>query len=193
MAKNFNNHYTVSKEICGNKIVAQFSGLSTATRMGRMTKIDGTDNTSFEKLAEYLFEYVIVEPKLSIKDFGKDKIGEIQTKVIDGVEYRAKFDGLLTALRSVDESYDDEGEGTDIDKLAEYLFEHIIVKPKDLTVDSFETLDTFKKVVRFAQETMQGGEVWKEYKEIIAFAQNVMNGRFRDQKDKGATGEASKG
>lgn len=193
MAKSFNNHYTVSKEICGNKIVAQFSGLSVATRMANRINIDGTNNTSMEKLAEYIFEYVIVEPKLSIKDFGKDKIGEKQTKVIDGVEYTAKFDGLLTALRAVDESYDDEGEGTDIDKLATYLFDHIIVSPKNLTIDDFETLDTFKKVIRFAQETMRGGEVWDEYKEILTFAQNVMNGRFRDQKDKKSTGEASKG
>ena len=193
MAKSFNNHYTVSKEIFGNKIVAQFSGLSVATRMANRIKIDGTDNISPEKMAEYLFEYVIVEPKLSVKDFGRDKIGETVTKTIDGKEYTAKFDGLLTALRSVDESYDDEGEGTDIDKLAEYLFEHIIVSPKKLTVDDFEDMDTFKKVVRFAQEVMRGDEVWDEYKEIIAFAQNVMNGRFRDKKDKRATREASQG
>lgn len=192
MAKK-SNYYTVSKEICGNKIVAQFSGLSTATRMSRMTNIDGTDKTSFEKLAEYLFEYVIVEPKLSIKDFGANKIGETQTKVIDGVEYTARFDGLLTALRAIDETYDDEGEGTDTDKYAEYLFENIITKPKKLTLDDFETIDTFKKVVRFAQEVMRGDEVWKEYKEIISFAQEVMNGRFRDKKDKGTTDTASKG
>ena len=193
MAKSFNNHYTVSKEIFGNKITAQFSGLSVATRMANRVNIDGTDNTSMEKLAEYIFDYVIVEPKLSIKDFGKEKIGTTVTKNIDGKDYTAKFDGLLTALRSVDESYDDEGEGTDIEKLAEYLFEHIIVSPKNLTIDDFETMEHFKKVIRFAQETMRGDEVWQEYKEILTFAQNVMNGRFRDQKDKKPTGEASKG
>ena len=193
MAK-VNNHYTVSKEIGGEKITAQFSGLSVATRMANRTKIDGTDNTSMEKMAEYLFEYVIVEPKLSIADFGKNRIGETVTKNIDGVDYTAKFSGLLTALRSVDESYDDEGEGTDINKLAEYLFENVITAPKNLTVDDFETFDTFKKVIRFAQEVMRGGdEVWKDYTDIISFANSVMNGRFRDKKDKSATRETSKG
>ncbi len=193
MAKGFNNHYTVSKVIGGEKITAQFGGLSVATRMANRIKIDGTDNTSLEKLAEYLFEYVIVEPKLSIKDFGKDKIGETVTKTIDGKEYTAKFNGLLTALRAFDESYDDEGEGTDIDKLAEYLFANVITSPKNLTIDDFETMETFKKVVRFAQETMRGGDVWKDYKDIITFAQNVMNGRFREEKDKSAVRETSKG
>ncbi len=192
MAKNFNNFYTVSKEIGGTKIVAQFGGLSVATAMARTTKIDGTDNTSMEKMTEYLFDNVIVTPKLSIKDFGADKIGTTEKKVIDGVEYEAKFDGLLTALRAMDESYDDEGEGSDIDKLANYLFEHIIVSPKKLSIDDFEDIDTFKKVVKFASEVMRGGDAWKEYKEIIAFAQNVMNGRFRDRKDTKSTKETSK-
>lgn len=193
MAKNINNYYTVTKEIRGNKYTAQFSGLSTSTRMNRMTKIDGTDNTSMEKLAEYIFEYAIVEPKLSIEDFGKEKKGETQTKLIDGVEYTAKFDGLLTALRAVDESYDDEGEGTDIDKLAAYLFEHIIVSPKKLTVDDFDNMNTFRKVIRFAQDAMRGGEAWEEFKEILTFGRKTIDGDFREQRDKGTVRESSKG
>lgn len=189
---NFNNFYTVTEEINGKKIVAQFSGLSVATKAANRTQIDGSDNTSMEKLAEYLFEYVIVEPKLSIKDFGADKIGNIVKKKIDGVEYEAKFDGLLTAVRAIDESYDDETDNTSIDKLAEYLFKHIIVSPKNLTVDDFEDITTFKKVVRFAQETMKG-DCWKEFQDIIKFGNKVMNGQFRDKKDQKPTKETSKG
>lgn len=193
MANSFNKFYTVTKTIGGKEVVAQFSGLSVATQSASRTKIEGTDNTSIEKLAEYLFDYVIVEPKLSLKDFGKDKIGTIEKKLIDGVEYEAKFSGLLTAVRAVDESYDDENEGTDIDKLAKYLFENVIVKPKELTVDDIEDINTFKKVIRFAQETMQGGDVWKEFNEIISFGNKVMNGQFRDKQDKKPTKETSKG
>ena len=40
---------------------------------------------------------------------------------------------------------------------------------------------------------MRGSDVWKEYKDVISFAQEVMNGRFREEKDKRATGETSKG
>lgn len=193
MSKAFNNFYTVSKTIGGKEILAQFNGLSVATQAGSRTKIDGTDNTSMEKLAEYLFDYVIVEPKLSIKDFGKEKVGKTEKKVIDGVEYEAKFDGILTAVRAIDESYDDENDGTDIDKLAKYLFENIIVSPKELTIDDFEDINTFKKVIRFAQETMQGGDAWKEFSETIAFANKVMNGQFRDKKEQKPTKETSKG
>lgn len=62
--------YTVEKEINGVKYVAQFAGLSTALRAVDNSYIEGTNNTSTEKLAQYLFKYIIVEPKgLSIDDF----------------------------------------------------------------------------------------------------------------------------
>ena len=51
MAKSFNNFYTVTKEINGKKVTAQFNGLSVATKATREIKIDGSDNTSMEKLA----------------------------------------------------------------------------------------------------------------------------------------------
>ena len=184
--------YTVKKEINGREIVAKFSGISTSARAVDTTYIDGTDNTSIEKLAEYLFDYVIVKPRLSIKDFGADKIGKTETKEIGGVEYVAKFNGLLTAIRAMDENYTDDNNNTSIEKLAKYLFENVIVTPENLTIDDFETMGDFKKVVAFARETMQGGEVWKEFNEIISFANKVMNGQFRDSKDEGATTKGSK-
>lgn len=65
-----NKFYTVEKEINGTKYVAQFAGLSTALRSFDNSYIEGTNNTSTEKLAQYLFKYIIVEPKdLSIDDF----------------------------------------------------------------------------------------------------------------------------
>lgn len=186
-------HYTVTEEINGRKIVAQFSGISTGIRATDKCTVEGTGNMSMVKLAEYLFEYVIVEPKLSIKDFGADKIGKIEKKTIGGIEYEAKFDGLLTALNAADENYNEENGNTSTEKFAEYLFKHIIVKPEKLEIDDFETTEDFKKVIAFAREVMQGGEIWKEFNQIIAFANKVMNGQFRDRKDGSTTQKASKG
>lgn len=186
------NKYTVTKEINGRKIVAKFSGISTSARAADTTYIDGTDNTSIEKLTEFLFDNVIVEPRLSIEDFGADMIGKEVTKTIGGVEYVAKFNGLLTAIRAMDENYNDENSNTSIEKLAQYLFDNVIVKPEKLTIDDFESMDDFKKVVAFARETMQGGEVWKDFTAIIGFARKVMDGQFRDSKDGSTTRKGSK-
>ena len=65
-----NKFYTVEKEINGKTYKAQFAGISTALRAVDSSYIEGTNNTSTEKLAEYLFKYIIIEPKgLSIDDF----------------------------------------------------------------------------------------------------------------------------
>lgn len=65
-----NKFYTVDKEINGTKYVAQFNGLSCAIRAVDSSYIEGTNNTSVEKLSKYIFENVIVEPKgLTIDDF----------------------------------------------------------------------------------------------------------------------------
>lgn len=62
--------YTVAKEINGKKYVAQFSGISAACRAVDSTYIDGSSNTSTEKLGNYILDHVIVEPKgLTIDDF----------------------------------------------------------------------------------------------------------------------------
>jgi hypothetical protein len=50
-------------------------------------------------------------------------------------------------------------------KLSKYLLENVIVEPKGLTADSFETMDEFNEVITFAREVMQGD--------------------FRNQEDKG--------
>lgn len=178
-----NNFYTVTEEINGRNIVAQFSGMSVSLKAVDNTHIDGRRNTSIEKLAEFLFENIVVEPRLSIKDFGADKIGKEEKKAIGGVEYVAKFSGLLTAVRAIDETYNDDDDNTSNEKLAEYLFKHVIVKPEKLTVDDFETAEDLNKVLAFAREVMQGGEVWKEFNDIVTFARKVMQGQFRDRKD----------
>lgn len=65
-----NKFYTVEKVINGTRYTAQFAGISTALRAVDSSYIEGTNNTSTEKLAKFLFENIIVEPKgLSIDDF----------------------------------------------------------------------------------------------------------------------------
>lgn len=80
MAKE-NKFYTITKEINGNKYVAQFNGLSCALRAVDSSYIEGTQNTSVEKLAAYIFSNVIVEPTgLTIDDFDDmDEFNEVVT------------------------------------------------------------------------------------------------------------------
>lgn len=56
------NFYTTEKTINGKKYTAQFNGISAALRAVDSSYIEGTNNTSVEKLSKYLFENVIVEP-----------------------------------------------------------------------------------------------------------------------------------
>lgn len=78
-------------------------------------------------------------------------------KEIKGKKYKAQFSGISTALRAVDESYIDGTANTSTDKLSRFLFEHIIVEPKGLTADDFDTLEEFNEVTEFAREVMGGG------------------------------------
>lgn len=87
-------------------------------------------------------------------------------KEINGKEYVAQFSGISVALKAVDASYIEGTSTTSVEKLAEYLFENIIVEPKGLTADDFDTV--------------------KEFNEVVAFARGVMQGDFREKKDEGA-------
>lgn len=73
------NFYTATKEINGTKYVAQFNGISAALKAVDNSYIEGTSNTSLEKLSKYLFENVIVEPKgLTPDDFTNlDEFNEV--------------------------------------------------------------------------------------------------------------------
>lgn len=77
-------------------------------------------------------------------------------KTINGTDYIAQFSGISAALRAVDASYIDGSSNTSMEKLADYLFKHIIVEPKGLTVDDFESMEEFNEVVKFANGVMKG-------------------------------------
>ena len=192
MANNFNNFYTVTEDFRGKKITAQFSGMGVAVREADSTYINGTNITSTKKRAEYLFEHIIVSPKLSINDFGADKIGTKETRTINGVEYTAEFKGLEKALEAQDSCYIDGSNVTSIEKMAKFIFDNIITKPEGLTIDSFETAGDFEAVISFGREVMNGGEAMEEFEEIFTFAYGVMNGNFREKQDKKAVRGTSK-
>lgn len=77
-------------------------------------------------------------------------------KEIKGTKYIAQFNGISAALQAIDDSYIDGSNNTSLIKLSNYLFEHVIVEPKNLKADSFDNLNDFNEVVAFAREVMQG-------------------------------------
>lgn len=77
-------------------------------------------------------------------------------KEIGGRTYVAQFNGISAALKAVDNSYIEGTSNTSLEKLSKYLFDNVIVEPKGLTADDFDSLDEFNEVVAFAREVMQG-------------------------------------
>lgn len=184
--------YTIDKEIDGVNYIAQFNGIGANLKAIDSCYIDNSSNTSLEKLADYIFTHVIVDPKISIDDFGKEKIGEVESKVINGTTYKAEFKGIRTAVKIIDDSYIEGTSNTSLDKLSTYLLDEIIVSPKNLATDDFESMEEFNEVVSFAREVMQGHEVMDEFNRVVEFGRSVMDGNFRDKKDNKSTKEASK-
>lgn len=77
-------------------------------------------------------------------------------KTIRGKEYIGQFNGLSAALKAIDNSYIEGTQNMSLEKLSAYLFDNVIVEPKGLTPDSFDSMDEFNEVVAFAREVMQG-------------------------------------
>lgn len=77
-------------------------------------------------------------------------------KEINGKKYVAQFNGLSCALRAVDQSYIEGSNNTSVEALSKYIFENVIVEPKGLEIDDFESMEEFNEVVAFGREVMQG-------------------------------------
>ena len=88
-------------------------------------------------------------------------------KVINGKTYKAQFNGISAALKAVDASYIDGTSNTSVEKLSKYLFENVIVEPKGLTADDFDSMEEFNEVIGFAREVMQGDFRSKEDAEPV--------------------------
>lgn len=77
------------------------------------------------------------------------------TKEIDGTKYTAQFAGCSVALRATDDCKDKNGEVSNL-KLSQFLLDHVIVDPVNLTVDDFEDVEKLGNVTSFAGEVMSG-------------------------------------
>ena len=77
-------------------------------------------------------------------------------KEINGIKYIAQFNGLSAALDAVDNCYIDGTQNISAGKMAKYLFNNVIVEPKGLTADDFDSLEELNAVTDFAREVMQG-------------------------------------
>lgn len=75
---------------------------------------------------------------------------------INGVKYVAQFNGLSAAQQAIDDCYIDGSSNISTVKLTDYLFRNVIVEPKNLTADDFETIDELNAVTSFARRVMQG-------------------------------------
>ncbi len=86
--------FNVAEEKIGNTVYkAQFNGIGAALRAVDNSYIEGSSNTSLEKLSKYLFENVIVEPKgLTADDFDNmedfNKVVSFAREVMDGSYFR---------------------------------------------------------------------------------------------------------
>lgn len=77
-------------------------------------------------------------------------------KEINGVKYTAQFNGLSFALKAVDENYIEGTSNVSNAGLAQYLLDKVIVDPKGLQIDDFDTLEELTEVTEFARDVMQG-------------------------------------
>ena len=77
-------------------------------------------------------------------------------KEINGKKYIAQFNGLSFAQETIDKCYIDDSRNISTSKLTKQLFEHVIVDPKGLTADDFDTMDELSEVTDFAGGVMRG-------------------------------------
>ena len=72
------------------------------------------------------------------------------TKEVNGVTYRAQFNGVREAVRATNQ-YAGNELGFD-----EYLLENVIVDPPRLKLDDLENMDECRQVIRFAANVLAG-------------------------------------
>ena len=77
-------------------------------------------------------------------------------KEINGTKYVAQFSGLSVAVRGVDSSYIDGTTTTSTEKLGQYILDNVIVEPKGLTADSFDTMEEYNAVTTWGRDVMYG-------------------------------------
>lgn len=92
--------------IDGVEYEAQFKGLRTALKAVDSSYIDGSNNTSAEKLSDFLFKNIIVSPKnLTIDDFedidAYNQVVEFARDTMQGGEIMEEFNEVVSFGREV--------------------------------------------------------------------------------------------
>lgn len=77
-------------------------------------------------------------------------------KEIEGKKYVAQFSGVSAAVRAIDNSYIDGTNTTSTEKLGQYILDNIIVDPKGMTADDFDTLEEYNAVTTWGRDVMYG-------------------------------------
>lgn len=79
----------------------------------------------------------------------------IVEKKIGEVTYKAQFNGISAAVVALDD-WRKDNENISISKMSKYILEHVIVEPKGLTMDDFDSMDELNEVVGFGRDVLQG-------------------------------------
>lgn len=84
------------------------------------------------------------------------KKGQQVTVTVNETEYTFQFNGLRAADRAIKTVTDSKGD-IDIEKMRDYLFENVVVKPAHIDYDEyFESADELDEVTKVATEVMRG-------------------------------------
>ena len=73
-------------------------------------------------------------------------------KEINGVNYKAQFNGISAALEALDTFYIDGSSNISNIKLAKYVLKNVIVEPKGLTPDDFKCVDDLADLIAWGRE-----------------------------------------
>lgn len=77
-------------------------------------------------------------------------------KEINGVNYKAQFNGISAALEAQEGFFIDGTSTPSSAKIANYILKHVIVEPKGLTPDDFRRMDDLADVVAWGRDVMEG-------------------------------------
>lgn len=80
---------------------------------------------------------------------GTDKT-RTEEMTLNGVTYKAQFNGTRNALTAINKYKDKEVEFDD------YLLQDVIVEPKGLSLDDFDDVGEAAAVIRWASRVLQG-------------------------------------
>ncbi|MBQ6554532.1 MAG: hypothetical protein IJL89_04810 [Firmicutes bacterium] len=83
------------------------------------------------------------------------KIFQVE-KTINGKKYVFQHNGLTAFLKATDSCYIDGTSNRSTEKFTKYLFENVIIEPKGLSADDFDTIDDLNEVTLFATDVLQG-------------------------------------